>query len=131
MQIIYISLMRMKLHISNKRSIAEVKADFNKDFPYLKLEFMRSNGHRETTNYNKDRVSGESNIGMIRTKQFEGEMEYTENSSVADFENRFYDLFGLNVQIFRRSGNVWLETTMTDNWTLKMQNEHGREITET
>ena len=121
----------MKLHISNKRSIAEVKADFNKDFPYLKLEFMRSNGHRETTNYNKDRVSGESNIGMIRTKQFEGEMEYTENSSVADFENRFYDLFGLNVQIFRRSGNVWLETTMTDNWTLKMQNEHGREITET
>ena len=120
----------MKLHISNSRLVADVKADFNKDFPYLKLEFIRSNGHRETAIYSKDRVTEDSDIGAIRTKQFEGEIEYNENSSVADFENKFYELFGLNVQIFRRSGNIWLETTMTDNWTLKMQNEHGREITE-
>ena len=43
-------------------------------------------------------------------------------------EKIFKDQFSLAVQVFRRSGNLWLETTMTDNWTLRQQNEHGREI---
>ena len=49
--------------------------------------------------------------------------------TVTDFENALMDQFGLSAQVFRRSGNIWLETTITDYWTLKQQNEHGREIT--
>jgi hypothetical protein len=49
--------------------------------------------------------------------------------TVTDFENALMDQFGLSAQVFRRSGNLWLETTITDYWTLKQQNEHGREIT--
>jgi hypothetical protein len=30
--------------------------------------------------------------------------------------------------VFRKSGNLWLETTMTDDWTLQQQNDHGYEI---
>jgi hypothetical protein len=32
------------------------------------------------------------------------------------------------VQVSRKSGTLWLETTMTDSWTLGQQNEHGREL---
>jgi hypothetical protein len=120
----------MKIHISNERSVAELKAQFNEDFPYLKLEVAKSNGHREKINYNKNIVKDESKIQEIRTKQYEGEIDYNEMTTVADFENQLYDVFGINVQVFRKSGKIWLETTMTDNWTLKMQNDHGREITE-
>jgi hypothetical protein len=47
---------------------------------------------------------------------------------VSDLEGILRDL-GLNAQVSRRSGAMWLETTMTDNWSLRKQNEHGREIT--
>jgi hypothetical protein len=47
---------------------------------------------------------------------------------VKDLEKIFKDQFSLAMQVFRKSGNLWLETTMTDNWTLQQQNEHGREI---
>ena len=56
-------------------------------------------------------------------------MTLSDGMTVTDFENALMDQFGLSAQVFRRSGNLWLETTITDYWTLKQQNEHGREIT--
>jgi len=120
----------MNLHVSNLRTVAEVKADFNRFFPYLRLEFTKNNGQSSNGNTTKERIPDDLIIGSIRVKKNEGEIEFSENSTVQEFESLFFDKFGLNVQVYRRSGNIWLETTMTDNWTLRMQNEHGREITE-
>ncbi|MEI9910895.1 MAG: hypothetical protein WDO71_15215 [Bacteroidota bacterium] len=50
--------------------------------------------------------------------------------TVGQLEDIFQKQFGLQVQVSRRSGTLWLETTMTDNWTLKQQNDHGRELSE-
>ena len=47
--------------------------------------------------------------------------------TVAEFEKRFQVEFGLNAQVFRKSGKVWLETTITDNLTLQSQNALGLE----
>jgi len=49
--------------------------------------------------------------------------------TVAELEKMITEKYGMNVQVVRRSGNIWLETTMTDDWTLQQQNDHGREIT--
>jgi hypothetical protein len=32
------------------------------------------------------------------------------------------------VQVFRKSGNVWLETSATDAWSLKQQNQEGMDL---
>ena len=55
-------------------------------------------------------------------------IEVVEEMKVKDLERIFKDQFSLAMQVFRKSGNLWLETTMTDNWTLQQQNDHGREI---
>jgi hypothetical protein len=47
---------------------------------------------------------------------------------VVELECLFEDQFGLFVQVFRRSGNLWLETTVTDSWSLQKQNEQGKEL---
>jgi len=49
--------------------------------------------------------------------------------TVTDLENTLKDQFGLTAQAFRRSCNIWLETSITNGWTLKRQNDNGREIT--
>lgn len=47
---------------------------------------------------------------------------------VGELEAALKDQFGLTVQVFRHSGNIWLETVLTDKWTLQQQNEHGKEL---
>ena len=37
----------------------------------------------------------------------------------------FKEIYDLNVQVFRRSGNIWLQTTATDHLSLSAQNEKG------
>jgi hypothetical protein len=59
-----------------------------------------------------------------------GELALNDLMTVGELENSLLENFGLNVQVSRRSGTLWLETTMSDKWTLKQQNDHGRELSE-
>ena len=47
---------------------------------------------------------------------------------VSELEKAFSDIFGLNVQVFRKSNNMWLQTTITDKWSLEKQNQNGKEM---
>lgn len=49
------------------------------------------------------------------------------NKTVAELENDF-SLIGLKAEIFRKSGNVWIETSLTSNWTLQQQNAAAEEL---
>jgi hypothetical protein len=49
---------------------------------------------------------------------------------VSELENLFKRKYKLNIQVFRKSGNAWLETTVTDAWTLDKQNQEGIELSE-
>lgn len=50
--------------------------------------------------------------------------------TVHELEALFQERLGLYIQVFRKSGKVWLETTATDDWTLFKQNLEGRELSE-
>ncbi len=70
----------------------------------------------------------ESLMNDINPGIADGELVIREAMSVLELENEFYDKFGLSVQILRRSGNLWLDTSRTNSWTLKEQDDLGREI---
>jgi hypothetical protein len=52
-----------------------------------------------------------------------GEMTVTELEVLLQYQ------FGLPLQIMRKSGNLWMETRMTRHWTIREQNEHGKDLT--
>lgn len=118
----------MQLTIRPNRLISDIQQEFNAMFPFLKIEFFRNKSNRKM-----EFSSG--NIIRHNQKVAEGQAEVTDGAitiepemTVKQLEKEFNNEFSLAVQVFRRSGNVWLETTMTDEWTLKHQNEHGREL---
>ncbi len=41
---------------------------------------------------------------------------------MADFEKMMLDKFMLNVQVSRKSADIWLQTSATDHWSLEKQN---------
>jgi len=114
----------MFLQISSGFSTNDVQLAFSQMFPFLRIEFSdpgRSFGPP---------TAAEVDYPDSRKKMpvAEGVIEINGETKVKDLELTLSNLFLQSARIFRRSGNVWLETSMTDNWTLEQQNEHGREI---
>ena len=123
----FINLMTMNLHIAPNRLISEIQEEFNKFFPFLKLEFF--NNKLSKTGFSAKQILPHTKkIGDSQVVISDGNIEIDEKMKVNELEKILKDQFSLAAQVFRKSGNLWLETTMTDNWTLHQQNNHGREI---
>ncbi len=120
----------MLLRIAPNRLVSEVQDEFNQAFPYLKLEFFQDRSKPKDKNgvgVNKV-VPHHKRIGDCQPKVVDGLCEIQDAMKVSDLEKKLKEQFGLNVQVFRHSGTIWLQTTITDNWTLQKQNEHGMEL---
>jgi hypothetical protein len=118
----------MKLLISGDRQIKDVQNDFSDGFAYLKIEFFKGNGAAIRSAKDQPLYSPMYKIKDISRNLQDGEIEVTESMTVKELEQKFKDQFNLGIQLFRKSGNLWLETTMTSSWTLQQQNTHGMEI---
>lgn len=118
----------MRLKVTKNKTVGDLQAEFNAIYPYLKIDFYKL-------------VHGKPGLA-IRQKLpktallyageniADDELDIPDTLTVGQLEKSFYDRFHMNIQVARRSGAVWLETTITDGWTLKQQNDHGKELSE-
>jgi hypothetical protein len=111
--------------ISDQKTILAIQQEFHSKFPGLKIEFYSSKHIEGEGSPVKEQVSSGSLLKDVRKVHVEGDFTIDPESSVGDFEQSFYKRFGLNVQVFRKSGNLWMQTTSTDSWTLAEQNRKG------
>ncbi|MCG2615342.1 hypothetical protein LZZ85_13665 [Terrimonas sp. NA20] len=118
--------MQAILHISPSKYVYELQQEFSSIFPHLRLEFYRRPGNEAAAAAKQliPKTMLFRDLGVMETAAVESGDEIT----VAVLEGFFLKKFGILAQVVRQSGTVWLETTMTDDWTLFQQNEHGREL---
>lgn len=114
--------------INDNRKIFAIKEEFNTVFPYLKLEFFSKPAKIAGISSIKLVKHNSTTLGECRTIHNVGSITITGQMTVADLEQNFSDVYGLGIQIFRKSGKVWLETTVTDGWTLEEQNRQGEAL---
>jgi hypothetical protein len=124
----FINQETMHLHIAPNLLIGEIQKEFNEAFPFLKIEFFRTKSFSRSEFMAHQIIPSHRKIGEGQQAITDGDIEITQEMKVKDLEKIFKDQFSLAAQVFRKSGNLWLETTMTDDWTLQQQNDHGREI---
>lgn len=108
--------------------ISDIQKMFEKEFPYLKIEFFTKKHQSYEGSPKSQMVDKNTPISKLTDKL--GEIEIHEDMTVNEVERLFEEKLGLHVQVFRKSGRTYLETSVTDNWTLKKQNEVGKEISE-
>ena len=117
----------MEILISDHKTLADIKNEFNTLFPHLKLEFYEkkhSGGHGSDEKYQYD---SRLKIGTVKKKPHSGHLKILGSMKTKALEQSFQDLYGLNVQLFRLSGHIWLQSTSTDEWTLSEQELHSAE----
>jgi|ERR1051326_1727838 hypothetical protein len=118
----------MKIIINDHRKIFAIQEEFQKIFLFLKIEFF-SKPHKIGAPSSKKIMKHPSKtLGECRTIHNKGTITITSQMTVADLEQGFNDVYGLSVQVFRKSGKAWLETSITDRWTLEQQNKLGEEL---
>ena len=115
------------IKINEATKVSDLKKMFNSQFPFLKIEFFKRSHKKLQGSLKKNIISEDFTIKSI---DHDNVITYNDDMSVADLEKQFFDNFKLSVQIFRKSGRTWLETTFTDNWSLKKQNQEGMELSQ-
>ena len=115
----------MEIHINDKMTILDLQQQFNNVFPFLKLEIfeitLSSNGR------SKSRIQPTyKQLGACRRIHTDGILQVSVNHTVQKLVDALWQQFGISAGVFRQSGNLWIETSLSDTWTLKSQNEEGR-----
>lgn len=118
----------MKLHIHLNDTLESVQRSFNSEFPFLKLEFFSRPHDRGGTSEKQHILNAKRTVETCNPSITETTLSIPTAMTVQELEQVFQHELGLYVQVFRKSGRVWLETTATDTWSLHKQNAEGREL---
>ncbi len=118
----------MHVVIRPDKPISDVQQDFTAAFPYLKLEFLGKDRFAANEPLGKKILPVHSAANGILHNPKMNPILIPEEMKVNELEALFLEQFSRVIQVLRKSGNMWLATSLTFNWTLSQQNTLGKEI---
>jgi len=111
----------MELHIQNGTTIKDLQKQFNGLYPFLQLDFYKAAAADSRYVKKAEKLSPELEIKPITFAHEPVSVSLEQKITVAELVKSFQDL-GLLAQVCRKSGNHWVETSLTGDWTLERQN---------
>lgn len=118
----------MKAVIKDGKVIREFQKEFSGEFPYLKIEFFDLPYTPKAPTPKSKMYNAERKLGLCRKLHVEGVVDLSGQRTVAELEKELWEKYGLSAQVFRKLGKLWIETNLTDNWSLERQNKEGHEL---
>ena len=118
----------MTITIDDNKTVSEIQEQFNAHFPYLRLEFFCFCDTNYSGYSNRKTKLGSEYLSKCRTLHNVGMLSISPQTTVTELENTLMTVFGLSVEVFRKSGKTWLKTSLTDDWTLEEQNKQGESL---
>lgn len=114
-----------ELSISGSNTVQEVQHAFQEVYPYLKIEFYFPFQAKATSYRKEEQLSGNTVLERYMRYRTAAVIDISAYRTIAELEDDFAHLVGLRVQVFRKSGNLWIITSLTDDWSLGKQNSEG------
>lgn len=116
----------MEINVIEDDVLINIKTAFQEHYPYLTLRFYKSPHEENAASLESDRIPLDKPMEEATMFHTAGRIDIGPGRTVATVEYEFFKVLGLCVQIFRKSGDLWLETIQTDHWSLQQQNETGK-----
>lgn len=118
----------MDIHIHAQKKLSDIQNEFTNLFPFLKLSFYNQTHEAGEGTNNEELIKLHLTIREAGKNVKEFDWNINGEMTVIEFENTFQQHTGLGVQVFRKSGLLWLQTITTDYKTLSAQNARGAEL---
>ena len=111
--------------ITKSTTLSEIQDVFHVVFPHLKIAFYASPHASGEGSGAREQLADTKTVGQLTDLREPVAIDLDGDMKISTFEQEMVKRCGLNVQVFRRSANLWLQTTRTDNWTLHEANRKG------
>lgn len=115
----------MQIGIKPDTKLMDIQKEFNGFYPYLKLEFYKNLSQLNKPSPKAEKINPGESFKKISRLHEGGIINIDRKRTVSEMVLDFWTTLGLSVQVFRKSGNLWIETSLTDSWTLARQNTIG------
>ena len=115
----------MKIVINNNRKIFAIQDEFSKMFPNLEINFhAKPNQHGGAPSKKLVRHSSKT-LQECRVISKDGTIDILPSMNVSDLKENFRDVYGLSVEIFRKSENDTEESPVDTKLTLEESNKRN------
>ena len=111
--------------INSTSTVKEIQKDFQQKFPGLNVAFYSQSSKVYHAFYKKNEYPLDTSISTISPFLDQIDVVLDENKSVKDFERTLQEQMKLHVQVCRRSTDLWIQTTKTDDWTFDVLKGKG------
>jgi hypothetical protein len=112
----------MEVLIENGTRIGEIRKNFSRFYPYLKMEFFET--MVANANVHKNKLGDD--FQLVQKNPLT--ISVSKNRTIASIKKDFLEYANLIVKVLRKSGNVWVEISHTDHWPLEQQNSEGEQL---
>ncbi|MBP6624047.1 MAG: hypothetical protein KA198_02680 [Chitinophagaceae bacterium] len=113
------------MFISKDQTLQQLQEQFQQKFSSLALAFYAKKHADGEVSQVADQLNMHLFVKDVQQKDHEGSVALNDEMTVETFEHICALHFGLYVQVLRKSGQQWLQTTRTDHWTLAKQQEEA------
>ncbi|MBK9257175.1 MAG: hypothetical protein IPM42_16990 [Saprospiraceae bacterium] len=113
------------MKINHQTTIQDLFNYFTGVFPYLKVEVYKKAHQLHKGSPIADQLPHHLKLIDINPDLKTEELNIEADMKVSEFENMMAEKLNVNIQVFRKSNEIWLQTSVTDDWTLEKQNGKG------
>ncbi len=121
-----LTIIDCQMKITENKSVAELKSEFNTQFPFLQIEIYKTKGDGAQMVYeplkSHQKIKANANFPW---HDIQINKEYT-----VKILKEYFTQMGFDILIYRKAGTVWVETTLTEAWTLERQNQEGEMLSQ-
>jgi hypothetical protein len=118
----------MNITITADKTLKKISEEFSQKFPNLKLEFYSAPHQVGEKSSLWDKLNLDQPISKVGNFGHDETLSINGHIKVANLEQQFQKLYGIGMQVMRRRGPNWVQTSASDDWTLAQQNREGEAI---
>ena len=119
----YMDALKKQIQINNETFLKDIQTSFNAYYPYLKIEFLEPKKYPLEPRLKNDHYSMQ--VKDLSLLQNPIAIDVSNGRTIEDIIKDFKKNTGTNINVSRKSGNIWNVITLTGSWTLESQNNAG------
>jgi hypothetical protein len=120
----------MKLHMNDNSTVKDIQAEFSQGYPFLRMDFLKPIKDRLGWTIRMEKLLPYEKLFSFYRRASTNIVNVHFEKTVLQVIKEIEELLYVKVMVQRRSGNVWIETSLTAGWTLEQQNREGKYLSE-
>lgn len=118
----------MEILIDRNKKLSALQIDFQRLFPFLKIEFYNQFHDTFEGSFNENLLNHDLSIKEVTDHALPRVIKIYGKMTAEELERAFADIYGLSIQVFRKAGRIWIQTIASDNLTLDELNQKASEF---